>query len=169
MSASTLLLSLFEYKAWADAELGVDVGKLDVSSHPAERHGAIRLLNHIHVVDRIFAAHLAGSAHGYTATNTAETPTLAELCAAVAAVDRWYVDYLNGLATERLSERLAFTFTDGAPGLMSREEMLAHVLTHGAHHRGAVGRILAQCSLTPPRDLFTVHLHAAEPERRARR
>ena len=31
---------------------------------------------------------------------------------------------------------------------MSREEMLAHVATHGGYHRGAVGRILSQLSLT---------------------
>ena len=57
----------------------------------AERHAAIRLLNHIHVVDRIFAAHLSGAAHGYYATNTPKTPTLDELAVAVEGRDRWYV------------------------------------------------------------------------------
>jgi uncharacterized damage-inducible protein DinB len=168
MSTSTLLLSLFKYKAWANAELFAELEKLDSATYQAERHTAIRLLNHIFVVDRIFAAHLSCKAHAYTAPNTPETPTLAELRNAVAASDRWYVQYIEAQRPESLAERLPFTFTDGANGCMSREEMLAHVATHGSYHRGTVGRIMAQVSVPPPRDIFTVYLHTAEPERRER-
>jgi uncharacterized damage-inducible protein DinB len=168
MSTSTLLVSLFKYKAWADAELFAELEKLDAQARQAERHTAIRLLKHIHVVDRIFAAHLAGQPHGYSATNTPETPALGELRDAVAQTDRWYLQYVQGLAPERLAETLPFVFTDGAHGLMSREEMLAHVATHGGYHRGAVGRIMAQAEVPPPRDTFTVYLHRAEPGRRER-
>jgi uncharacterized damage-inducible protein DinB len=167
MSASTLLHSLFKYKAWANEELFVEIEKLDPAAHQAERHTAIRLLNHIYVVDRIFVAHLSGIAHSYTATNTPETPTLGELRNAVTESDRWYVAYIENLASELLSESLPITFTDGANGLMSREEMLAHVATHGGYHRGAVGRIMAQVSVPPPRDIFTAYLHKSEPERRS--
>lgn len=166
MSTPTLLLSLFRYKAWANEELFAELEKLDPQTHATERHSAIRLLNHIHVVDRIFAAHLCGTAHGYAATNTPETPTLEALCCAVADTDRWYIEYLEQLAPELLEEKLPFTFTDGERGRMSREEMLAHVATHGGYHRGAVGRIMAQLSVPPPRDIFTVYLHRSEPARR---
>lgn len=166
MSASTLLLSLFKYKAWANQELFAELEKLDPVAHPAERHTAIRLLNHIHVVDRIFAGHLSGQAHGYTGTNTAETPSFDALRSAVAESDRWYLAYVGGLPAEQLSQTLDFSFTDGAKGRMSREEMLAHVVTHGGYHRGAVGRIMAQLSVPPPRDIFTVFLHQSEPQRR---
>lgn len=166
VSTSSLLLSLFRYKAWANEELFAELHKLDPGTHQAERHGAIRLLNHIHVVDRIFAGHLGGRAHGQSATNTPETPTLEALQAGVAETDRWYVDYVAALDPALLPEPLQFTFTDGTAGTMSREEMLAHVATHGGYHRGAVGRILAQVSLPPPRDIFTVYLHSAQPERR---
>jgi len=57
-----------------------------------------RVRGRFYVVDRIFAAHLSASAHGYTATNTAETPTLEELSAAVAESDRWYLEYVSALA-----------------------------------------------------------------------
>ena len=167
MTTSTLLHSLFKYKAWANEELFTEVEKLDPATQQTERHAAIRLLNHIFVVDRIFAAHLSGEAQGYTGTNTPETPEFAVLREAVAKSDRWYVDYVGSLAAERMSERIAFTFTDGEKGSMSREEMLAHITTHGGYHRGGVGRILAQASLAPPRDIFTVYLHRSEPERRA--
>jgi uncharacterized damage-inducible protein DinB len=167
MSTSSLLLSLFKYKAWANDELFAEVAKIDPLTHQAERHAAIRILNHIYVVDRIFAAHLCGAAHAYPATNTPETPTLDELRAKVAASDRWYVEKAAQATAEQLVENLSFSFTDGTPARMSREEMLAHVATHGGYHRGAVGRILSQLSIAPPRDIFSGYLHQAEPARRA--
>jgi uncharacterized damage-inducible protein DinB len=85
---------------------------------------------------------------------------------AVADSDLWYVDYVNQLASAHLSEILTFTFTDGGSGRMSREEMLAHVATHGGYHRGAVGQIMKQVSIATPRDILTRFLHDSEPERR---
>lgn len=166
MSNSNLLLSLFQYKAWANAELFDELRKVDVEAHATERHSAIRVLNHIHVVDRIFVAHLGGTPHAYTATNTPETPTLDELQAAVAETDRWYLDHVRGLTPEKLRERVAFDFTDGGRGCMTREEILAHVVTHGGYHRGAVGQTMRQAGVAPPRDIYTRFLHATEPERR---
>jgi len=168
MSTSTLLHSLFGYKAWADEELLARLATLDPVGQQAQRHAALRVLDHVHVVDRIFAGHLRGMAHGYTATHTAETPSLEELSSALAASDHWYVDYVVSLNPEILSERIAFSFTDGAAGSMSRDEMLLHVVTHSGYHRGEVGRILSQLSVEPPRDVFTAYLHRAEPARRAR-
>lgn len=162
MSASTLLHSLFEEKAWINAQFFAQLDALD----DASRHTALRTLNHIHTVDRIFRGHLSGQPHGLDGTNTPETPTVAQLRDAVAELDRWYVDYTRDLPPAQLEERLAFTFTDGDKGLMSREEILAHVITHGAYHRGEVGRLMKSASLTPPRDLFTRFLHQAEPARR---
>ncbi|SRR6266536_2774928 len=161
MSASTLLHALFKYKAWANEELFAAFEKVDSAAHKTERHTAIRVLNHVYVVDCIFAAHLSGETHAYTGTNTPETPALEDLRRAVSESDRWYVEYVGALPPELLSESLAFTFTDGATGRMSREEILAHVATHGDYHRGAVGRIMSQLSVAP----FTVYLHKAEPQR----
>ena len=104
---------------------------------------------------------------GYEGTNTPETPTLDALRDAVATTDRWYVQYVESLPPEKLAEAVPFTFTDGLGACMTREEMLAHVTAHGAYHRGAVGRIMAQLGNPPPRDLYTRYLHSAEPERRA--
>jgi uncharacterized damage-inducible protein DinB len=168
MSTPTLLLSLFQYKAWANAELFVELRKVDPKANETQRHQAIRLLNHIHVVDRIFVGHLSGTAHGYTGTNTTETPTLDELQAAVTKTDRWYIEHVSALTAERLGETVTFTFTDGQQGSMTREEMLAHVITHGGYHRGAVGNVMRQADVQPPKDTFTRYLHTCEPQRRER-
>lgn len=166
MSNASLLTSLLQYKAWANQELFTELQRLDPLTQQAELHAAIRILNHIHVVERIFVANLQGVAHDYSATNTAETPTLAELQQAVQATDAWYLDYVARLNAEQLDERLSFRFVDGDAGCMSRAEMLAHIVTHGGYHRGAVGRIMAQLTLAPPRDIYTRFLHQSEPQRR---
>ncbi|WP_310286941.1 DinB family protein [Pseudomonas peli] len=162
-----MLTSLLQYKAWANQELFTELQRLDPLPQHSELHAALRILNHIHVVERIFVANLQGIHHSYSATNTAETPTLGALQQAVQETDRWYLDYVAGLSAEQLAERLSFTFVDGDTGCMSREEMLAHIITHGGYHRGAVGRILAQLQVAPPRDIYTRFLHQDQPQRRA--
>jgi uncharacterized damage-inducible protein DinB len=166
MSNAHLLTSLLQYKAWANQELLTDLQRLDSVTQQAELHAALRILNHIHVVECIFAANLQGISHHYNATNTTETPTLEALHQAVVETDCWYLDYAAGLSAEQLAERLNFNFVDGDTGCMSREEMLAHIVTHGGYHRGAVGRIMAQLQLAPPRDIYTRFLHQTEPKRR---
>ena len=168
MNASLLIATLFKYKAWANDEILTTMKLLDEKVHPDERHAAIRTLNHTYVVDRIFAAHMQRLEHGYAATNTTDTPTLGQLESAVKKSDQWYLEYVSKLEPSALSESIDFTFTDGALGRMSREEMLAHVVLHGGYHRGAIGRILTQISMTPPRDVFTGFLHTAEPAARRR-
>lgn len=166
MSSASLLTSLLQYKAWANQELFAELQQLDPLTQQSELHAALRILNHIHVVERIFVANLQGINHSYSTTNTPETPTLEALHKAVQNTDRWYVDYVAGLSTEQLAERLRFEFVDGDTGCMSREEMLAHIVTHGGYHRGAVGRIMAQLQLAPLRDIYTRFLHDDQPQRR---
>lgn len=166
MSSAHLLSSLLQHNAWANHELLVELQHVDPATHPAQVHAALRILNHIYVVERIFVANLQGIPHSYSATNTAETPTLAALREAFEETDRWYLDYAAGLSAEQLAERLHLHFVDGDNGCMSREEMLAHIVTHGGYHRGAVGRIMAQLGLAPPRDIYTRFLHQAQPQRR---
>jgi len=159
----SILKTLFDYKAWANIEL-FDV--LATVTSEADLHTAIRTLNHIYVVDRIFRAHLLGEAHGYEATNTKATPALSELRAAVIETDGWYQQYVASLDETALSARLQFRFTDGDTGQMSREEILMHVITHGGYHRGNVGQVLKNISVAPPRDILTKFLHVSEPGRR---
>ena len=158
--------SLFAQKAWANTELFNALAQVNDTQHAAAVHTAVRTLNHIYVVDRIFQAHLLNEPHRYTATNSEATPALDDLQFSVAETDAWYESYASSCAAHLLSETIAFYFTDGDKGAMTREEILMHVLTHGAYHRGNVGQILKSISVAPPRDLYTKFLHVSEPARR---
>jgi len=161
-----MLSTLYGYQAWANNDLLGRVALLDPKVQAAELHAALRLISHYHVVARIFASHLSGRKHRYTSDNTTETPTLGDLHAAVSATDRWYEYYVRKVSSKDLSQTVAFTFTDGDEGCMTRHEMLLHVALHSAIHRGEVCRILSQSSITPPWDTLAVYLHQAEPFRR---
>ena len=102
----------------------------------------------------------------YTATNTPETPELRALHSEVTKTDNWFETYVASISDRELAESIAFQFTDGDPGRMTREEMLLHVLTHGAYHRGNVGQVLKGISVAPPRDLYTKFLHVQDTSRR---
>jgi uncharacterized damage-inducible protein DinB len=65
-----------------------------------------------------------------------------------------------------LAEAIDFRFTDGAPGRMSREEMLLHVMIHGGYHQGQAGWLVMESSMTPPADGLTSYLRKAEAARR---
>ena len=161
-----MLSTLFAQKEAANQELFALLAALDAEQHAVLLHAATRTLNHIHVVDTIFQAHLSGEAHSHTATNTPETPALDELAFAVAQGDAWFRRYVASVSERVLGESIDFRFTDGDAGRMSRQEILLHVITHGSYHRGQVGQLLKGAGLSPPRDLLTRFLHQSEPQRR---
>jgi uncharacterized damage-inducible protein DinB len=160
------LQRLFRYKAWANDELLTALAKLGGESPITKL--ALKALSHSYVVDRIFAAHLRCRGHAYASANLSELPTLEDLSADIKASDREYIDYVSALDRGQLAERIDFTFTDGAPGCMSREEMLMHVITHGIGHRGQVSAVMLLNSVPPAHDGFTTYLHKAEASTRRR-
>jgi len=163
MRANDLIQRLLSYKIWANEELFGLLLTLPDAEYTSEKSVATRILNHVYVVDRIFYANMRHQKHGYTALNTVDTPHLAELRDAAKATDQQLLTYAKELDDNALAEVVDFTFVDGSPGKMSRDEMLMHLVMHGGYHRGAVGRILAQRSLQPPRDTLTVFLHSQSP------
>lgn len=160
------LKRLFQYKAWANDELLTALTRLGDESPITDL--AMKALSHTHVVDRIFAAHLRRGDHAYASANLGQMPTLADLSAEIRASDREYVEYVSSLDGDRLTERIDFAFTDGAPGRMSREEMLMHLIVHGAGHRGQVSALMLLNSFPPANDGFTTYLHTAEGSQRRR-
>lgn len=160
------LLRLFHYKAWANEELLTVLAGLGSASPVTGL--AIKALSHSYVVDRIFAAHMKQERHGYMSANLDEMPALEALSADIRASDQDYIDYVSALDLRGLAERIRFTFTDGAAGCMSREEMLLHVITHGVGHRGQISAVMLLNGMTPVKDGFTTYLHEAEATMRRR-
>ena len=145
---------LTRYKFWADELIYASVRELpegESTRKRATRFGnMVHTLNHIHVIDRIFQAHLEGRPHGFTARNTPTHPPLDELWELVRTLDQWYVDYAAALSNAQSDERIEFRFVDGGAGVMSRGEMIVHVVNHGTYHRGFVADMMYRVPAMPP-------------------
>lgn len=163
---SNTLVSLFEYKAWANRHLHASLERVAVRLHPDRFKTMLRILDHVGVVDQIIRCRLIGAEARFASTESARLPSLPELRMIVADTDRWYIEFASGVSAEHLRQRICFTFTDGDSGEMSREEMLLHVITHGGYHRGSVGQMLEDAGIDSPPDSLTKFLHRQEAERR---
>ena len=158
--------SSFKYHAWANDAFCEKLETLDSSLHTDQLYQTTQLMNHIHLVLRIFAAHMVGRPHGYESDFPSQNPALTQLRADLAEIDQWYLEYVPTIAPAQFDDMMPFTFTDGDKGYMSRAEILSHLVQHSVYHRGEVGRILKQISIRPPRDTFAAFLHQAHPARR---
>ena len=158
--ANALLTTLFEAKAWAD--LGLYDALLaipdDSGADPVEMFRIRALMDHMTVVDRLFQARIAGEPEPFEGIISPVTPSFAELREIAAETDAWFIDYLRDATPEELAEPIRFTFTDGDPGLMTREEMLGHILTHDIAHRSAIGLSLGRMKLKGGPDTLTSYL-----------
>lgn len=162
---TTTLQRLFHYKAWANAALFADLAKCGNDSQIAQL--SIKALSHTHMVDRIFTAHLRRQPHSFASANLGQMPALEDLCEHMRDSDAEYIDYVSTISPTELAEVIDFTFTDGATGRMSCEEMLMHIITHGVGHRGQISALMLLNSLKPLPDGFATYLHEVErPERR---
>ena len=151
---------LIETKRWADR------GLYDVVSHNFERlsseEGSImlRILDHIHTVDRIFQHHLQGLPHTFQAPRSQTMPPLEALAQCAREVDDWYSSYVRDLASGDFAQPIDFVFTSGKRARMQRGEIILHVCMHGTYHRGNAGAVLQLKGITPSRDAITDYLEA---------
>jgi uncharacterized damage-inducible protein DinB len=162
--ANPFLTSLFEYKAWCNRGLFEALRAAPEGEHPGEMAVILLTLDHAWRVDETFRARIAGEKEPFEHVVGRKLPVLSELAESVAATDAWLVAYTERASRAELEEKVAFTFiVDGMKGSMTREEMLAHILTHNGSHRGAVGKMMEQIGVRGTSDMFTTYLHQQSP------
>lgn len=159
--AATIRL-LVRYKAWAnritfDHVMALPEGEAE-RQRPTRFGSIVHTLNHVHVIDDIFRAHLEGRSHGHAARNTDHPPALADLWAAVQAMDRWYIACADQLTEQALAETVRFEFVGGGKGAMTRGQILLHIVNHATYHRGFVGDMLYQLPAASPANDLPVFL-----------
>jgi len=147
--------TLMHQKSWAtdglNAVLADNFGRLPKDDQIL----VLRLLDHIQTVDEIFSHNLQARPHGHRAPRSVELPSLDELVNKARSTAGWYADYADTLEPEEVDEVLAFSFSNGEPASMTRGEVLLHVATHGAGHRGQVALLLQKNGIQPFPDRIT--------------
>lgn len=149
---------LIDIKRWADRGLYDAVRRnLDRLSQE-DTSLMLRILDHIHAVDRIFQHHLQGIPHAFKAARSQDVLPFEGLANCSRVVDDWYASYVRSLSEEDFEQPLDFVFTSGKPARMRRGEIILHVCLHGTYHRGNAGALLQLRGLTPSRDSITDYL-----------
>ncbi|VTU39705.1 DinB family protein [Variovorax sp. PBL-E5] len=152
---------LVAMKRWADSGLYEAANRNFGQLSPEDASIMFRILDHIHVVDRIFQHHLQGLPHAFRAARSEEMPELQTLANSTREVDDWYVSYVSSLEENDFEQPIDFVFTSGKPARMTRGEIILHVCLHGNYHRGNAGAVLQLKGITPSRDGITDFLEAS--------
>jgi uncharacterized damage-inducible protein DinB len=145
---------LTRYNAWAnrtifDAVAGLPAGEA-TKERPTLFKNMVNTLNHLYAVDLIWRAHLEGRSHDIPALNTVLHADLNDLQRAQAVIDQWYIDWYDALPAAALAQQVHFTLIGGKAGVMTRGEILFHVVNHTSYHRGFVADLFFQVPLRPP-------------------
>lgn len=154
--------TLTRYNAWGNKLIFDAVAALPPGEATKPRQGLfknmVHMLNHIYVIDRVFQAHLEGRPHGYGARNTPDHPPLDELWRAQREMDAWYVQWSDRLTPPAMDEKVSFQYVGGGEGVMTRGEVLLHIVNHTTYHRGFVAEMIYRVPATPPATDFTVYV-----------
>lgn len=146
MPLNSTIHRMTAYMAWAD----------DVTLKYAENHTENELsaprdtlfgtitgtFDHILVIGEIFKAHLEGHEHRHTARSRPSHPCFAEVAERLREIDAWFVAMACKWSTKHLSDVIEFSFVDGGQGVMTREDILLHLVNHSTYHRGFVKTLL---------------------------
>ncbi len=146
---------LIHIKRWADRGLYDVVSRNLDRLTDADVSIMLRILDHMHVVDRIFQHHLQGLPHSFQAPRSAKIPDFQGLANSAREVDDWYASYVGGLTESDFEQSIDFVFTSGKSARMRRGEIILHVCLHGTYHRGNAGAVLQLRGITPSRDSIT--------------
>ena len=166
--SSKQLCMLARYKAWANQLIFDAVAELPALETSKPRQtvfgSMLRTLSHSYAIDRIFQAHLEGHEHGFTSRNTAELLSLEQLWPLQQAVDQWYIAWSDAQDAQSVDESVHFSFIGGGQGVMTRAEILLHVVNHTTYHRGFVADMFYQIPAKPPTTDLPVFLRdVAQP------
>jgi len=153
---TAFLVSLFEHKAWCNRRLAEALAAAPADADRLEMSIVLLTFEHTWRVDRVFKARLEGAAPDLDAVVGARRPDIAELAAEMAELDAWYLDYARRVTPAELETEVVFNYvSDPDEGRMTKGEILAHVITHGASHRGAVGKMLERLGVAGASDMVT--------------
>ena len=168
MLTSQSARTLTRYNSWANQLIFDALAALPQGEATKPRatlfKNMVHTLNHNYVIDLIWQAHLEGRDHGFTARNTPDHPPLEELHAKQQAIDDWYIAWSDAQSEATLAQAVHFTLIGGNRGVMTRGEILLHIVNHTTYHRGFVADLMYQVpGARPPTTDLPVYLRETAP------
>ena len=140
---------LFTYDAWANHEVLTSLTALDPA--PAR---TVRLLAHILSAERLWLERLQKKTQSYPVWPDF---TAAQCAAEAAELQQLWTDYLTELTADKLSQAIDYKNSKGEFWTNSILDILMHVVTHSAYHRGQIATAVRAAGHTP---VYTDLIHA---------
>jgi uncharacterized damage-inducible protein DinB len=134
-----MLTRLYDHLAWADANARDALRAMPASSD--ERARATALYAHIAAAEHVWLARLLGRPAEYPVWPELDLARSAELAARTACELQQYV---ASLAAADLEREVEYTNSAGRQFRSRVDDILMHVATHGAYHRGQVALLTRQ-------------------------
>jgi uncharacterized damage-inducible protein DinB len=140
----------FAYDAWANLEVLAGL-KASASQSPRPR----QLLAHILSAERLWLERIRKQPQRLPVWPDF---SFEECDAQIADLARLWREFLGGLASAGLSEKVAYKNSKGEPWTSTVEDVLTHVLLHSAYHRG---QIASQVRAGGDAAAYTDFIHAS--------
>jgi uncharacterized damage-inducible protein DinB len=143
------LRRLLAWDGWANREA---IASLRAAAAPPAR--ALRFMSHVAAAERLWLGRLRQDA---TPVVVWPDQTLGECAVEVEAVARAWPALLDGPPPADLERPIAYRNSKGEPWTSTVGDILTHVVTHSAHHRGQVASELRAAGFVPA---YTDFIHA---------
>jgi len=158
---------LYDYNAWANARVLDAAAALTPeqftrdlgSSFPSVRD----TLTHVMAAEHVWLARWRGHSPRRL-LDAAEFPTLGDVRARWAEVERELSEFVRGVTDDSLGRVIAYTNTRGEEWRYALGQMMQHVVTHSAYHRGQVTTMLRQLGARAVLTDFLAYLDEASPK-----
>jgi uncharacterized damage-inducible protein DinB len=145
---------LAEYNAWANERLYRMASRLsdeqyrrDVGAYFKSMH---LTLNHLLAADRIWMRRLTGAGEAPTALNAIVCDDLASLTVARRREDERLIEFVRATSDAQFEAPRQYRMLSGVTLQNELHEILAHMFTHHAHHRGQAHMILTVLGVAEP-------------------
>lgn len=154
MNGKAYFSMLARYHRWAYGRLYERVNEVRDADYFADRQlffGSIhKSLNHLLLVDRLWLTRLRGEPTGKVNLAEELETGRADLERALFAQCDAFIAYTNNLAEEKIDAEIDYVSSTGEPFTMSLAPLIAHIVNHGAHHRGQISAALTKAGIEAP-------------------
>ena len=148
MDAQKYIRRLFSYDRWANEEVANVL--LRLPSPPAK---SVRWLAHIAAAERLWLERLEGQSPTIAVWPDFQVP---ECHRQLQEMARLWSRYLDGLGPEGLLAPVTYKNSKGEIWKSAVEDVLMHVTTHSAYHRGQIAADMRSSGATPA---YTDYIH----------
>jgi len=149
VSLADYMRQQFAYDAWANREV-----LAAIRASGGENTRSLQLMSHILAAERVWLERLKQEPQSVPVW---PEPNLAQCETEAADLKKMWFDYLDLITAGDISQTFAYKNSKGESWTSAIVDVLAHVITHSAYHRGQIASHMRESGQSPA---YTDFIHA---------